>query len=271
MPADETLAQTSAVRSQYLGVHGYGNPIRLGRAFEKRDEVIARCAEYEEVVLWFEHDLYDQLQLLQILHFLGSQSLPLGKVQLIQTDDFLGNLNPEEFMPLQTKRRPVNAATFKLAAQVWDAFRAPTPQPLYDLHDHVTSEMRHLHGAIRRLFEEYPALRTGLSRTQGQILDTVAEGANRRDDIFRLSQMREEAVFLGDAPFFAILDGMADSDAPLLERTDLGFSLSALGSKVHAEQSDWLETHAIDRWIGGVHLEGDAVWRWDSNARRLVR
>ncbi|MDQ6930016.1 MAG: DUF1835 domain-containing protein [Candidatus Eremiobacteraeota bacterium] len=271
VPAGASLEETSAVRAQFLGLNGFGNAIRLGRDFQKRDRTIAKAGEYEEVVLWFEHDLYDQLQLLQILHYLATQSLPLGKVQLIQTDDFLGNLMPEELVPLQTKRRPVNAATFKLASQVWDAFRAPVPQPLYEMHNHVTSEMRHLHGAIRRLFEEYPAVRTGLSRTQSQILDTVAEGAHRRDDIFRLSQMREEASFLGDTPFFSILDTLAGTSAPVLEQTQTGYALTPLGRRVHAGESDWLETHAIHRWIGGVHLTAGDVWRWDAAARAFSR
>ncbi|GAC1356084.1 MAG: hypothetical protein NVSMB31_16660 [Vulcanimicrobiaceae bacterium] len=270
VPAGASLEETSARRAQYLGICGYGNPLRLARDFRKRDEAIAKCREYDEIVLWFEHDLYDQLQLLQILHYLEAQSLPPGKVQLIQTDDFLGNLSPEELLPLLQKRRPVNAATFKLAAQVWDAFCAPKPHLLYDLHDRVTSEMRHLHSAIRRLFEEYPWVRTGLSRSQAQMLDAVAEGAHTRDEIFRLSQMREEAVFLGDTPFFGILDGLAKPGTGVLQHAAGGYVLSDFGKSVHAGGVDWLERHRIDRWIGGVHLETGALWRWDPVARAVV-
>jgi hypothetical protein len=36
-------------------------------SFERRDEAITRFRDHEEVVLWFEHDLFDQLQLIQIL------------------------------------------------------------------------------------------------------------------------------------------------------------------------------------------------------------
>jgi hypothetical protein len=271
VPAGASLEETSAVRAQYLGSAGYGNPIRLAHDFSKRDAVIAKCDEYEEVVLWFEHDLFDQLQLLQILHYLGARSLPPGAVQLIQTDDFLGLLSPEELIPLQNKRRPVNAPTFKLASEVWDAFREPSPERLVALQERVTSEMRHLHGAIRRLFEEFPATGSGLARSEMQILDTVALGTHRKDDIFRLSQLREEAVYLGDASFFRLLEGLCDPGAPLLERTEAGFALTPLGKAVHSGERDWLEEYAIDRWIGGVHLRSSNVWRWDAPSRRLTR
>lgn len=271
VPQGATLEETSAVRSQYLGTAGYGNPIRLAHDFGKRDAVIAKCDDYEEVVLWFEHDLFDQLQLLQIMHYLGGRSLPTGKVQLIQTDDFLGMLSPEELIPLQNKRRPVNADTFKLAIEVWDAFREPSPEGLYGLQDRVTSEMRHLHSAMRRLFEEYPSAGSGLARSEMQILDTIATGAHRKDDIFRLSQLREEAVYLGDTSFYRIVDELCDAGAPLLERKDDGFTVTPLGMQVHAGERDWLQVHKIDRWIGGVHLTGEDVWRWDAQGRRFSK
>src|SRR5256885_12251309 len=41
--------------------------------------------------LWFEHDLFDQLQLAQILARLPSE--PAGTVELVETDDYLGPLD----------------------------------------------------------------------------------------------------------------------------------------------------------------------------------
>ena len=271
VPPYGTLEAVSAVRAQYLGSAGYGNPIKLQHEFQKRDAVLAKCRDYEEIVLWFEHDLYDQLQLLQILQYLGSQSLPIGKVQLIQSDEFLGMLAPEELLALQKKRRPVNAATFRLAAEVWDAFRAPDPQPLFEMQDRVTSELRHLHSAMRRLFEEYPGRGTGLSRSQTQIVQTVSEGAHRKDDIFRLSQLREEAVYLGDSTFFKYLDDLCAEPAALLTLTDGFYTPTQLAEDVLAGKRDWLTAHNIDRWIGGVHLNGSNIWRWNADTRALGR
>ncbi|GAC1390946.1 MAG: DUF1835 domain-containing protein [Vulcanimicrobiaceae bacterium] len=271
VPPGATLEETSNLRAQYLGVSGYGNTIKIQHEFQKRDAVMARCAEFDEIVLWFEHDLFDQLQILQILDYLGVRSLPLGKVQLIQSDDFLGMLAPEELLALQSKRRPVNAATFRLAKEVWDAYRQETPQALYELQDRVTSEMRHLHSAIRRLFEEYPGKATGLSRTQTQILDTVAGGVNRKDDIFRLSQNCEEAVYLGDSSFFRILDDLCAQPAPLLNIAQGRYVVTPLGERVAARERDWLEDRPIDRWIGGVHLAGPDLWRWDGENRCFLR
>jgi hypothetical protein len=269
VPAGLSLEETSRVRAMYLGTTGYGNPIKVRREFEKRDATIARFDEFDEVVLWFEHDLYDQLQLLQILHYLGSRGA-MGKVQLIQTDDYLGMLAPEELLPLQQKRRPVNAATFKMAAQVWDAFREPDPHALLELQGHVNSEMRHLNAAVRRLLEEYPSATHGLSRTETQILQTIDDGAHRKNDLFRLAQLQEEASFLGDASFFRVVENLTVDPAPLLGAQEDVYSLAPAGKAVLHEGRNWLAERPADRWIGGVHIEGSQPWRWDAQARRFV-
>ena len=53
-------------------------PIKTIHTLEKRDAVLRRAREFGEVVLWFEHDLYDQLQILQILVTLDDMNLSPG-------------------------------------------------------------------------------------------------------------------------------------------------------------------------------------------------
>ena len=43
----------------------------IERDFIERDNVLKSYGEYARVILWFEHDLYDQLQILQILNWFG--------------------------------------------------------------------------------------------------------------------------------------------------------------------------------------------------------
>jgi len=270
VPAGLTLPELSALRAQYLGVSGYGNAIKIGHDFEKRDATIARCMEFEEIVLWFEHDLYDQLQLLQILDYLAGQPLALGRVQLIQSDDFLGLLAAPELLALQNHRRPVVRQTLQGAAGIWEAYRAATPERLFEIHASGPSQLRHLTAALYRLFQEYPSVQSGISRTQRHILEAVADGAHATEDIFRLAQLREEAAFLGDAPFYKRFKELCDPAAPLLQEIQNGYRLTSLGRRVLAGASDWLSSHACERWIGGVHLTGDCIWRWDESAARFV-
>jgi hypothetical protein len=48
-------------------------------------------------------------------------------------------------------------------------------------------------------------------------------------------------------------------------------ALTDTGRKLLAGEADWVRLNGVDRWLGGVHLHGgEAAWRWDREARRLV-
>ena len=67
VPADLELTALGRVRAEFLAAQGWGRVDEIRAAFIERDETIAAVGERDEIVLWFEHDLYDQLQLIQIL------------------------------------------------------------------------------------------------------------------------------------------------------------------------------------------------------------
>ena len=55
-----------------------------------------------------------------------------------------------------------------------------------------------------------------------------------------------------------------------MERTT-GVRLTASGANVLAGRADQIRLNGIDRWIGGVHLEGrDVQWRWDDGTEAIV-
>jgi hypothetical protein len=271
VPAGVPLEELSRVRAEYLARRGYGNPIKIHRDFEKRDSVIRRCHEFDEIVLWFEHDLFDQLQLLQALIVLRDQGMGTGSVQLIQSDQYLGMLNADEIMSLYPKRRYVTSAVEERVMRAWSAFTSDTPELLLDIAAEKYSGLPFLHDAMRRLCEEYPAHDSGLSRTQKHILEACAQGARRSEDLFRLSQTREEAPFLGDASCYAHIDELCRKPAPLLIFLEQGCELTVLGRRVLAGDADWLEHQPLDRWIGGVHLTADRHWRWDDQHETFVK
>ena len=271
VPQGLVLEDLSRLRADYLAQRGYGNPIKIHHDFEKRDGTVRRSAQFDEVVLWFEHDLYDQLQLLQVLNVLQAQGLGAGAVQLVQSDQYLGMLTADEMMSLYPKRRYVTRAIEERAARSWAAFTADGPEPLAGAALEKQSGLPFLRDALRRLCEEYPAQDSGLSRTQKQILESCGQGTRRKEDLFRLSQTREEAAFLGDSACYAQIDDLCAQPAPLLTVLEQGCEMTVLGRRVLAGDADWLEYQPIDRWIGGVHLTSEHHWRWNDHHETFER
>ena len=168
-------AESRRVRSRFLAEQGWGDASAVEAELERRDELLARA---ERVVLWFEHDVVDQLQLLQVL----SQLEPGTEAELVQTDVYLGSLEASELEALAPA--PIDEATVDAARAAWRAVVAG------DL-DLDVPELPYLESALRRFAEE-PA------RTKRQFLDAVADGPRTAVQLFLANQEREEAIFLGD-------------------------------------------------------------------------
>ena len=270
VPSGLSLEDLSRVRAQYLCDRGFGNPIKIHHDFEKRDAMLRRAAEFDEVVLWFEHDLYDQLHLLQILTTLRDMGMGSGSVQLVQSDQYLGTLVADELMALYKKRRFVTSATSEAAARAWKAFTSDEPGALQTATGERFAGLPYLADALVRLCEEYPSLENGLSRSQKHVLESAAQGAAPKEELFRRAQAREEAAFMGDTACYRVVADLSAQPAPLLAELENGYDVTVLGRRVLAGDADWLDQQPLDRRIGGVHLTSERYWRWDEGARRFT-
>lgn len=269
VPTGLTLPQTSAVRVRYVADRGLGNPIKVSYRFEKRDALIFRAAEFREVILWFEHDLYDQLQLLQVLAALRDLDLEPGVVSLVQSDQYLGSMTAAELSALLPRRRPLTASVAKSARTAWERFTSADPHDLLQVAREDAPGLPFLRAAAARLCEEYPHRSDGLSRSQRQALSAVAQGAAGALELYRRAQAREEAHFQADTAFVRLLNDLCDPRAPLLVGRE-EYELTPLGRSILAGDTDWLAHATLDRWIGGVHLTLDNDVRWDDDANSFV-
>ena len=233
---------------------------------EHRDQVLAA---HEDIVLWFEHDLYDQLQLIQILDRLRHAS---ARLSMIATDRYLGKLTGSELAALWPSRHPVAVNEFALAADAWRAFRSPDPMDLQALLAHDCSALPFLAGALRRHLQQFPALENGLSRTERQILEILADGPRAFPALFREEQHQEERIFMGDTSLLRYLRDMTSCRAPLAREENGLYRITDTGSEVLAARADHIRLNGIHRWLGGVHLIGhEVLWRWDEQAGLLRR
>lgn len=254
VPAGLPLERMSETRARFIAACRWGELTDVLRQFGARDAAL-RAAR--RVTLWFEHDLYDQLQLLQILATIAQQTGTTA--HLIAIDAFpgvepfegLGQLTIAQLASLWPKRRPVTPAQLALATRAWKAFTSPDPLALPALLATDLTALPLLRPALERLLEEYPAEPGGLSRTDRQILEAVRDGHTQFEDVFRATQRREAAPFHGDASLRLHVDALISARTPLLTRAP--YQLTDAGARVLAGELD--ARPLLDRWIGGVHLK----------------
>jgi hypothetical protein len=268
VPRGLPLQELSRIRARFIAEF-FGMPLS-DVSFVERDEAIARFHNHEEVVLWFEHDLYDQLQLIQILDWFSHQDLAHTRLSLISVNSYLGPMKPEQLTPLFDSRHEATAPEFKTAQAAWNAFCSPEPTGLAALVDADTSALPFLHGALLRHLEQFPDVRNGLSRTERHILQLTGSGIAEFRELFHAAQKMEENIWMGDSTFHQYLRRLTGVRRPLLDSVSGGFESTAFGRQVHEGKEDHVRANGINRWLGGVHLcEGAPVWRWDEVARTI--
>ncbi|MFI5207384.1 MAG: DUF1835 domain-containing protein [Gemmatimonadales bacterium] len=274
VPGRLGFAQLREVRARFIAERLWGNEADVRAEMESRDAALDGCGECAEVILWFEHDLYDQLQLIQILHRFATQGPDPGRLTLACEAEYIGMMSVERVRALHRRRVPVTRDHVALAAAAWGAFTASEAARISRLLEDDTSALPFLGSALRRHLEEFPAMRTGLSRSEQQALEVIQGGAIPMAEAFpRAHHQREDAVFLGDVVFAWYLERMSRVAVPLLLREDgtpvtpmrdgeersawwaHRVRLTDAGRAVLEGKDNAVALNGIDRWLGGVHLE----------------
>jgi hypothetical protein len=241
VPAGLGPDDLAGVRAAHLAARGWADEAAALAGLRERDGRLAARPEDAEVVLWFEDDLYDALQLAQIADRLAGCDGPVSIVHLRHPprgDLAAAYARREPFAP----ERNAFAALRSSDPRAWGA-----------------------HAYMDRLLEELPDVNTGLSRLERQILEAVAGFPLPPEALFGAVAEREDPPWLGDATVFAVARGLH----PLMELADDRWELASEG---HAVLSGRATRAAFDHWIGGVHLvPGDPGWAWDAERREAVR
>ena len=289
VPAGSSDEELIEVRGRYLAGPAEDASVDPVNDLRRWRRTIAAHDSYDELLLWFEHDLFDQLNLIQILTWVRAR-LPAGKaVSLVCIGSFpghprfmgLGELSPYELAPLFETRRAVRDAEYILAERAWQSFREATPEGLDHLRHADTSALPYLAPALERFLQEYPSMLDGLSRTERRLLRLADRGPIDVADAFPRMHDDEDAYYITDLSLAALVHTLSRTSPPLIAiapgpHADEGplqgtVSLTDAGREVLNLRRDRVAC-GLDRWLGGVHLQnGAAIWRWDDDQRRMTR
>jgi hypothetical protein len=275
------------VRAGFLAGADGAEADEVRRRFEDRDRALAG-GRHGRYLLWFEADLFCQLQLAQILAALGGLGVAPGRITLVCIGEYpgiarfggLGQLAPAQLPGLlPTAATTLTPEAMELAAAAWAALRAGDPGGLGPVAASRSPELRFLGEAFDRLAREYPSTRDGLSLTERRLLAAAAAepGATAAAVFTRMGE-REPRPFLGDLWGFRALGRLAGARVPLVEADPPGevaagtrLRVTEAGRRVLAGEADHVALNGIDRWVGGVHLHGEAArWRWDEGTEAVV-
>ena len=284
VPGDVSDEELRRIRATYLAGSGATPADRddILRELERADRRVAAAAQYDEVILWYEHDLFDQLNLIHLLDRLSHVS-PRPAVTLICIDQHpahprfkgLGELTTSELTALLSERVPVTAEQYATAAAAWRAFRSNDPRAIERFVETDAGALPYLGAALRRHLEEFPWTTTGLSRREGRALSLIRDGHSTTWALFRHFDGDDRTFYVTDVALLDVLKGLAKATPPLIDIGEWAANSEGLPSvpvtltSAGAHQPAAL--HGIEKWLGGVYISGrGATWRWDPLENRLI-
>jgi hypothetical protein len=250
---------------------------------------LAAFQEYDRIELWIDPQPNAQLQLLQLLDWLGRQDALAEKVFLMQADDPIGGCGPFGIRSLRARAEKVRQRQFELAARAWGSFCEPTPQSWFDLLSLDLGALPRLRATVRGLLAELPATITGLRATERRLLERLANGGATWMNIFPNMLRFDEVRVYGYWELGRLLDGLArgprsaitglpdgpfdmalhDDQARLKNYQASELQLSPLGKALLRSEEDIVRNRAVRFWWGGTKVTHTSLWRWDEATSTL--
>jgi hypothetical protein len=247
VPGNLSLHKLSRIRSQHW---------KAGDAFARRDRALEEFSKFEEIVLWFGPTMVCQLSLTQLLDWFSAHVGP--QISLIDRD-YAGWLRPDQLAPHFDHRRPVSRAMLRLGVRAWKAFTAPDGRRLQEFLKADSALVPELRQVLLRIAQEYPDA-SGLSRIERKLLSQFRRP--QKASVGVSNAMKYETF--GDSYYFDAVDRLTGGINQLLRfdepppenRRAARLIITEFGRKVITGKADTIAFNGIDRWIGGVHLEG---------------
>lgn len=244
---------------------------RYGVASDRYAEATAQFEAYAwshrtRVTLWFEYDLFCQVNLLALLARAAQcDATATPEVELVCASplrgdraDQLGHWSPDDFRIAESEAVPIERKALDRAAEAWKAWCGSDPGRWSEAVVPLAETVPDLPPAAQAHLRRFPSLRDGLSEPQRFLMRSLAETGDTRRAIGRC--LREQGCFgFGDLQYERMLEDLQ----ALWVQIDQRAALNAFGEAILAGDERWDPNRAPLRFGGAER----AAWRWDeSNA-----
>ncbi|UII79466.1 DUF1835 domain-containing protein [Flagellimonas sp. CMM7] len=137
--------------------------------------------QQDQIVLWFEYDLFCQINMLAVLSWLKTHRRH-AEISLVcsgkedESDKLYGlsELSDEKLLNLYENRTILSQDDIEFADYVWQLYCSDNPIRLENLIAHNNFQFQYLSEALRAHLKRFPTIKNGLNEMENRILDTAA-------------------------------------------------------------------------------------------------
>jgi hypothetical protein len=266
-------------RAGFLSEHYGENLLRVRNELLEQERVIDSARGEEEVVLWFEHDLFCLVHLL----YLFSRLSKVRRMSLIWCPQPLGTQSEEDLFQRFESRAAVVPATSTAAALAWRAFTSDNPTALNRFLGADVADFPFLRDGFLLHASRFPSTHNGLGEVERRAVEAIDAGATDFISLFARFDQTPPRFGFGDGEFLRHLRRLASVAVPVITITGdeksnppkALFALTPAGRNVMDGKVDFIEINVGNGsqagfWLGGAHLTRERMWRWDAEQRQIV-
>ncbi len=138
--------------------------------------------QQDEIVLWFEYDLFCQINMLAVISWLKTNR-KYAQISLVcsgkedETDTLyaLNQLSDEQLLKLYNSKTVLSQDDIEYADYVWQLYCSDNPIRLENLTDFGNYQFEYLSEAIKTHLHRFPSIRNGLNEMENTILRLAVE------------------------------------------------------------------------------------------------
>ncbi len=216
---------------------------------------------YEEIILWFEYDLFCQVNMIALISWLNQ--IEYGQVSLICVGRFegqkkllgLGEIQASEYPKLLQKRVKLNTREFTHAQDAWESYCSTYADDIYNFILLKMEEFQYLPDAFDTHLKRFPSSATGLNEIEQKILDLYLGGFKEDHKIVGEMLRWQQFLGFGDLQYFNVVSYLR----PLLKLVDQSAEIPG------KEDVELLLDR--DYALGGASASN---WVWDENEKALI-
>ena len=167
--------------------------------------------EQDEIILWFEYDLFCQVNMLAIISWLkryrkGRQiSLVCsGKINTQEKLATLGELSNNQIKEHYTNKIILTEDDIEYADYIWQLYCSDSPLQLENMYKiHTNSTFSYLEEAIKHHLLRFPSIENGLNQLENNILKTIKNNQfDNKNQLVGHLLSNQEGYGFGDSQYF---------------------------------------------------------------------
>lgn len=172
--------------------------------------------QQDNIVLWFEYDLFCQINMLAVISWLKTHR-KYANITLVccgnedETDKLYGlsEVSDEKLMQLYDERIQLSQNDIEYADYVWQLYCSDNPIRLENLTDFGNYQYDYLSDAIKTHLRRFPTIKNGLNDIENHVLQLSVDHKPKSKRELLQTVMQNQGVYgFGDSQFERIIGSL---------------------------------------------------------------